>query len=79
MTRPLVLTLGEPAGVGPEIIAAAWRARFPQLAGVAITGSAGSDFINTGGGNNVIDAGGGFDTVGIGLSAVTRTLTLLEA
>lgn len=30
MTRPvppLALTMGEPAGVGPEIIAAAWKAR----------------------------------------------------
>src|ERR1041384_5658375 len=27
MTRPLALTLGEPAGIGPDITLAAWRQR----------------------------------------------------
>jgi len=27
MSRPLALTLGEPAGIGPDITFAAWRAR----------------------------------------------------
>src|SRR5882672_10021259 len=27
MSRPLALTLGEPAGIGPEITMAAWRRR----------------------------------------------------
>ena len=41
MTRPLVLTLGEPAGVGPEIIAAAWRARSSDALPFAVIGDAG--------------------------------------
>ena len=40
MIRPLVLTLGEPAGVGPEIVAAAWRARPPQNLPFAVIGDA---------------------------------------
>ncbi|WP_292070387.1 4-hydroxythreonine-4-phosphate dehydrogenase PdxA [Brevundimonas sp. UBA7534] len=40
MTRPLVLTLGEPAGVGPEIIAAAWRARPNDALPFAVIGDA---------------------------------------
>ena len=40
MTRPLVLTLGEPAGVGPEIIAAAWRARPTDVLPFAVIGDA---------------------------------------
>ena len=40
MTRPLVLTLGEPAGVGPEIIAAAWRARSTDALPFAVIGDA---------------------------------------
>ena len=28
MPRPLALTLGEPAGIGPDITFAAWRRRF---------------------------------------------------
>ena len=40
MTRPLVLTLGEPAGVGPEIIAAAWRARPNEALPFAVIGDA---------------------------------------
>src|ERR1700722_1546087 len=31
MSRPLALTLGEPAGIGPDITLAAWRRR-PELA-----------------------------------------------
>ena len=27
MTRPLALTLGEPAGIGPDITLAAWQRR----------------------------------------------------
>ena len=27
MTRPLALTIGEPAGIGPDITLAAWRSR----------------------------------------------------
>ena len=27
MTAPLAVTIGDPAGIGPEIIAAAWQAR----------------------------------------------------
>ena len=38
--RPLVLTLGEPAGVGPEIIAAAWRALSSEAAPFAVIGDA---------------------------------------
>lgn len=40
MTRPLVLTLGEPAGVGPEIIAAAWRAQPNEALPFAVIGDA---------------------------------------
>jgi 4-hydroxythreonine-4-phosphate dehydrogenase len=40
MTRPLVLTLGEPAGVGPEIVAAAWRARSADMLPFAVIGDA---------------------------------------
>lgn len=40
MTRPLVLTLGEPAGVGPEIIATAWRARPNEALPFAVIGDA---------------------------------------
>ena len=40
MPRPLVLTLGEPAGVGPEIIAAAWRARPNEALPFAVIGDA---------------------------------------
>ena len=38
--RPLVLTLGEPAGVGPEIIAASWRALSTEAAPFAVIGDA---------------------------------------
>ncbi|WP_395651928.1 4-hydroxythreonine-4-phosphate dehydrogenase PdxA [Brevundimonas sp.] len=38
--RPLVLTLGEPAGVGPEIVAAAWRALSAFGAPFAVIGDA---------------------------------------
>lgn len=40
MPRPLVLTLGEPAGVGPEIVAAAWRALSALGAPFAVIGDA---------------------------------------
>ena len=40
MTRPLVLTLGEPAGVGPEIIVAAWRALSAEGPPFAVIGDA---------------------------------------
>jgi 4-hydroxythreonine-4-phosphate dehydrogenase len=40
VTRPLVLTLGEPAGVGPEIIAAAWRALSAEGLPFAVIGDA---------------------------------------
>ena len=40
MTRPLVLTLGEPAGVGPEIIVAAWRALSTEDLPFAVIGDA---------------------------------------
>ena len=40
MTAPLVLTLGEPAGVGPEIIAAAWRTLSESGAPFAVIGDA---------------------------------------
>ncbi|MFN7129833.1 MAG: 4-hydroxythreonine-4-phosphate dehydrogenase PdxA [Brevundimonas sp.] len=40
MTRPLVLTLGEPAGVGPEIVAAAWRALNTESLAFAVIGDA---------------------------------------
>nr|WP_315049579.1 4-hydroxythreonine-4-phosphate dehydrogenase PdxA [uncultured Brevundimonas sp.] len=40
MTAPLVLTLGEPAGVGPEIIAASWRALSDLDAPFAVIGDA---------------------------------------
>jgi 4-hydroxythreonine-4-phosphate dehydrogenase len=40
MTRPLVLTLGEPAGVGPEIVAAAWRALNTDSQAFAVIGDA---------------------------------------
>lgn len=40
MTRPLVLTLGEPAGVGPEIVAAAWRALNTEPLAFAVIGDA---------------------------------------
>ena len=40
MSRPLVLTLGEPAGVGPEIVAAAWRALSAEGAPFAVVGDA---------------------------------------
>ena len=40
MTAPLVLTLGEPAGVGPEIIAAAWRTLSGSNAPFAVIGDA---------------------------------------
>ena len=40
MTRPLVLTLGEPAGVGPEIIVAAWRALSAEDLPFAVIGDA---------------------------------------
>jgi len=38
--RPLVLTLGEPAGVGPEIIARAWRALAADGPTFAVIGNA---------------------------------------
>ncbi|MBA4806185.1 4-hydroxythreonine-4-phosphate dehydrogenase PdxA [Brevundimonas sp.] len=41
MTRPLVLTLGEPAGVGPEIVAAAWTALRGEPHPFAVIGDAG--------------------------------------
>ena len=37
---PLVLTLGEPAGVGPEIVAAAWKALNAQALAFAVIGDA---------------------------------------
>ena len=37
---PLVLTLGEPAGVGPEIVAAAWKALNAQDFAFAVIGDA---------------------------------------
>jgi len=37
---PLALTMGEPAGVGPEIIAAAWRALKDGLQPFAVVGDA---------------------------------------
>ncbi len=40
MSRPLVLTLGEPAGIGPEIVAAAWRALSSDAAPFAVIGDA---------------------------------------
>jgi len=40
VTRPLVLTLGEPAGVGPEIIVAAWRALSAEGLPFAVIGDA---------------------------------------
>ena len=40
MIRPLVLTLGEPAGVGPEIVAAAWRALKTEPLAFAVIGDA---------------------------------------
>ncbi|WP_426025935.1 4-hydroxythreonine-4-phosphate dehydrogenase PdxA [Brevundimonas sp. TSRC1-1] len=40
MTRPLVLTLGEPAGVGPEIVAAAWNALKTEPLAFAVIGDA---------------------------------------
>ena len=40
MPAPLVLTLGEPAGVGPEIVAAAWRALSSEGAPFAVIGDA---------------------------------------
>ena len=40
MPAPLVLTLGEPAGVGPEIVAAAWRALSSSGAPFAVIGDA---------------------------------------
>jgi 4-hydroxythreonine-4-phosphate dehydrogenase len=40
MTPPLVLTLGEPAGVGPEIVAAAWRALNTEPLAFAVIGDA---------------------------------------
>jgi 4-hydroxythreonine-4-phosphate dehydrogenase len=40
MIRPLVLTLGEPAGVGPEIVAAAWRALNAEPFAFAVIGDA---------------------------------------
>jgi 4-hydroxythreonine-4-phosphate dehydrogenase len=40
MIRPLVLTLGEPAGVGPEIVAAAWRALNTEPLAFAVIGDA---------------------------------------
>ena len=41
VTRPLVVSLGDPAGVGPELIAAAWAARGPEnLAPFFVAGSA---------------------------------------
>ena len=38
--KPLVLTLGEPAGVGPEIVAAAWRTLSNSQAPFAVVGDA---------------------------------------
>src|SRR5438874_220763 len=35
MSRPLAVTLGEPAGIGPDITFAAWRQRAEGLTGVA--------------------------------------------
>lgn len=40
MTRHLVLTLGEPAGVGPEIVAAAWNALKTEPLAFAVIGDA---------------------------------------
>ena len=40
MIRPLVLTLGEPAGVGPEIVAGAWRALSAEGSAFAVIGDA---------------------------------------
>ena len=40
MIRPLVLTLGEPAGVGPEIVAAAWNALKTEPPAFAVIGDA---------------------------------------
>jgi 4-hydroxythreonine-4-phosphate dehydrogenase len=40
LPRPLVLSLGEPAGVGPEIVAAAWRALSGAGAPFAVIGDA---------------------------------------
>ncbi|WP_395945632.1 4-hydroxythreonine-4-phosphate dehydrogenase PdxA [Brevundimonas sp.] len=40
MTRPLVLTLGEPAGVGPEIVAAAWKSPAADMSPFAVIGDA---------------------------------------
>ncbi len=37
---PLVISLGEPAGIGPEIIAAAWRAMSPSGPAFAVVGDA---------------------------------------
>jgi 4-hydroxythreonine-4-phosphate dehydrogenase len=39
--RPLVLSMGEPAGIGPEIIADAWRALSSQDAPFAVIGDPG--------------------------------------
>lgn len=41
MTRPLALTLGEPAGIGPEIVALAWAALRHQDAPFVVIGDAG--------------------------------------
>ncbi len=38
--RPLVLTMGEPAGVGPEIIAKAWAELRQQISAFAVIGDA---------------------------------------
>ncbi|KAK0331496.1 hypothetical protein LTR94_028687, partial [Friedmanniomyces endolithicus] len=40
MIRPLVLTLGEPAGVGPEIVSGAWRARQQGALAFCVIGDA---------------------------------------
>ena len=38
MTRPLAITMGDPAGIGPEIIAKAFRDSPAELAGCVMVG-----------------------------------------
>lgn len=38
MNKPILITMGDAAGIGPEIIAKAWRARPGELAGCVVVG-----------------------------------------
>lgn len=42
LTRPLLITMGDPAGIGPEIIAKAFRTAPVELAGCVVVGDAAS-------------------------------------